>query len=60
MLMDPPEASKVIAQSCQNLRIWPVLVGNEGKCDTMLSSPIILYDYPLFPDIRRYVRIQRM
>jgi hydrogenase maturation protease len=23
-----------------------VLVGQAGECDTMLSSPIILYDYP--------------
>ncbi len=45
-LMDPPEAVKTIAQECHNLRTWPVLVGNEGERDTMLSSPIILYDYP--------------
>jgi hydrogenase maturation protease len=25
---------------------WPVLVGQAGERDTMLSSPIILYDYP--------------
>jgi hydrogenase maturation protease len=25
---------------------WPVLVGEEGQRDTVLSSPIILYDYP--------------
>jgi len=25
---------------------WPVLVGEPGQRDTMLSSPIILYDYP--------------
>ena len=45
-LMDPPEELKAIAQGCQNLRTWPVLAGNEGDSDTMLSSPIILYDYP--------------
>ena len=45
-LMDPPETLKSIAQGCQNLHTWPVLVGNEGQLDTMLSSPIILYDYP--------------
>jgi hypothetical protein len=45
-LMDPPETLKTIAQGCQNLHTWPVLVGNEGDSDTMLSSPIILYDYP--------------
>jgi len=45
-LMDPPEALKAVAQGCQNLRTWPVLAGNEGEYDTILSSPIILYDYP--------------
>ncbi len=45
-LLDPPEAMKTIAQGCHNLHTWPVLVGNEGEYDTMLSSPIILYDYP--------------
>ncbi|MFZ0275634.1 MAG: hypothetical protein WA254_13225 [Candidatus Sulfotelmatobacter sp.] len=34
------------AASCKNVGTWPVLVGEEGQCDTMLSSPIILYDYP--------------
>ena len=32
--------------SCKNVGTWPVLVGEEGQCDTLLSSPIILYDYP--------------
>jgi hypothetical protein len=45
-LLDPPEELKTIAQECHNLHTWPVLVGNEGEHDTMLSSPIILYDYP--------------
>lgn len=45
-LLDPPETVQMHIQSCQNIRTWPVLVGDEGKCDTMLSSPIILYDYP--------------
>ncbi len=45
-LLDPPEELKVAAQGCQNLRTWPVLVGSEGDYDAMLSSPIILYDYP--------------
>ena len=45
-LLDPPEALKTIAPGCHNLHTWPVLVGNEGEYDTMLSSPIILYDYP--------------
>ncbi len=31
---------------CQQIGTWPVLVGEEGTQDTLLSSPIILYDYP--------------
>ena len=34
------------AAACRNVGAWPVLVGQEGSKDTMLSSPIILYDYP--------------
>jgi hypothetical protein len=45
-LLDPPEHLKDVAGSCQNVGIWPVLVGAEGERDTMLASPIILYDYP--------------
>jgi hypothetical protein len=28
------------------LGTWPVLLGDDGQADTMLSSPIVLYDYP--------------
>jgi hypothetical protein len=45
-LIDPPEACRDFAASCQNVGTWPVLVGRTGERDTMLSSPIILYDYP--------------
>jgi hypothetical protein len=45
-LLDPPEATREFAAACQNVGTWPVLVGNEGDFDTLLSSPIILYDYP--------------
>ncbi len=45
-LLDPPEDVKDSAESCQNLGTWPVLVGAEGERETMLASPIILYDYP--------------
>ncbi len=44
--IDPPEAVSGAAQECKNVRTWPVLVGDEGDTDSMLSSPIILYDYP--------------
>lgn len=45
-LMDPPEEFREAVQGCENLKTWPVLVGEEGKRNMMLSSPIILYDYP--------------
>jgi len=45
-LLEPPENLKELAANCQNIGAWPVLVGDAGDRDTMLASPIILYDYP--------------
>jgi hydrogenase maturation protease len=45
-LMDPPECWREAAAACRNVSTWPVMVGEEGQKDAMLSSPIILYDYP--------------
>lgn len=45
-LLDPPENYKLAAAECTNTGAFPVLVGNEGEMGQMLSSPIILYDYP--------------
>ncbi|HKS51072.1 MAG TPA: hypothetical protein VJS67_04310 [Pseudonocardiaceae bacterium] len=45
-LLDPPEWAKPAAESCRNERIWPVMVGEAGRRDVLLISPIILYDYP--------------
>jgi hydrogenase maturation protease len=45
-LLEPPEDLRVFAGACQNVGCWPVLVGEAGERDCMLSSPIILYDYP--------------
>lgn len=45
-LMDPPEGLKEAAERCENLKTWPVLAGEDGSKNTVLSSPIILYDYP--------------
>jgi len=44
-LLEPPEWARPAAAACANLHTWPVLVG-EGRRDLILSSPIILYDYP--------------
>ena len=45
-LLDPPVALKEFVSACSNIGTWPVLAGEEGRRETMLSSPIILYDYP--------------
>src|SRR5436190_9612432 len=47
-LLDPPPEYAQAAETCRNLGTWPVLVGIEQQHqrDTMVSSPIILYDYP--------------
>jgi hydrogenase maturation protease len=47
-LMDPPGAYREAVATCANVGTWPVLVGEKenGEVDTILSSPIILYDYP--------------
>jgi hypothetical protein len=45
-LIDPPEELGEAVEGCENLKTWPVLVGEEGDRSTLLSSPIILYDYP--------------
>ena len=45
-LLDPPDCFREAAARCRNVGTWPVLVGQQGDRGTMLSSPIILYDYP--------------
>ncbi len=45
-LIDPPPALAAAAGACLNRGAWPVLVGPEGSSDTLLCSPIILYDHP--------------
>ncbi len=46
-LLDPPEWAKPAAQACRNERTWPVMIGEAGRRDVLLISPIILYDYPM-------------
>jgi len=45
-LLDPPEEFKAAAIGCQNAGAWPVLAGDEGQRNLVLSAPIILHDYP--------------
>ena len=44
--LGPPEWAKPALESCSNLSTWPVLVGEEGSTDMMLSSPMVLPDHP--------------
>jgi hypothetical protein len=45
-LLDPPVELESAASTCEHTGAWPVLVGTHGARDTLLASPIILYDYP--------------
>ncbi|MFF1255727.1 hypothetical protein ACFVZT_02655 [Streptomyces sp. NPDC058321] len=45
-MTDPPEWAKGAVASCRNLHTWPVLAGEPGHADLVLSSPIILEDHP--------------
>jgi len=45
-LIDPPAEARELVAGCQNVGTWPVLAGEEGGRSMILSSPIILYDYP--------------
>ena len=45
-LVEPPPEAESAAAACRNINTWPVLVGDRGACDVMLSSPIVLYDFP--------------
>jgi hypothetical protein len=45
-LLDPPAPAREAAAQCENVRTWPVLIGAAGERTVMLSSPIILQDYP--------------
>jgi hypothetical protein len=45
-LLEPPLEYQEAAGRCENVKTWPVLAGEPGARHTLLSSPIILYDYP--------------
>src|SRR5262249_19274308 len=45
-LADERDPHREAAAQCQNEGTWPALVGQPGDRDMLLSSPIILEDYP--------------
>jgi len=44
--IEPPDELAEAVAGCENIGLWPVLVGSGERHDTMLAAPIILYDYP--------------
>ncbi|MGI9034460.1 MAG: hypothetical protein ACR2GD_00325 [Pyrinomonadaceae bacterium] len=49
-LLEPPDTLEEAVAALENIKTYPVLAGNEGEKDCVLSSPIILYDYPQIAD----------
>jgi hypothetical protein len=45
-LVEPQEWAEQQARACHNIHTFPVLAGETGSHDQVLSSPILLYDYP--------------
>lgn len=45
-LFEPPDELSEAVNTCENIKTYPILAGVEGEKDCVLSSPIILYDYP--------------
>ena len=45
-LADPPAYARPVVAACSNVHTWPVLIGEVGQRDVVLSSPVILADYP--------------
>jgi hypothetical protein len=45
-MADPPPELREATALCANQHTWPVLVGEPGSHQAMLSSPIIMEDYP--------------
>ena len=44
--LEPPEWAKLDVAGCESVHTYPVLIGRRDLANVVLSSPIILYDYP--------------
>ena len=44
--LEPPAWAEDAVAACDNDGTFPVLVGSRGSRDAIMSSPIIVYDYP--------------
>ncbi|MEO3777522.1 hypothetical protein ABGB16_11885 [Micromonospora sp. B11E3] len=45
-LLDPPPWAASAAWECRNVHTFPVLAGEPGRSDVLLSSPTVLTDHP--------------
>jgi hypothetical protein len=45
-LRDPAPSLAAAADACHQEGLWPILVGERGRRDLLIGSPIILEDYP--------------
>ncbi|GAA4103241.1 hypothetical protein [Actinomadura miaoliensis] len=45
-LLEPPAWAADAVRTCTNQHTFPVLAGEPGRRDVVLSSPILLYDHP--------------
>jgi hypothetical protein len=45
-LLDPPAELAEATRACKSDGVWPALVGDAARCDRMLASPIVVYDFP--------------
>lgn len=43
---EPPDWAESHVAACRNIHTFPVLTGDPDAADSILSSPILLYDYP--------------
>jgi hypothetical protein len=45
-MLEPTDDAVSLVADCQNRHTWPVLIGDSARRNLMLSSPIVLYDFP--------------
>ncbi len=45
-LVDPPAEARAAAAACRSLHTWPILVGDRTRRDLLLSSPILVDEFP--------------
>jgi len=45
-MLEPTDDAVSLVADCPNRHTWPVLIGDSARRNLMLSSPIVLYDFP--------------